>query len=243
MDVKHFMCKNFFGGHQRIYNADEFPSMEKKILEILRKEYPDVKGTALNYSNPLELLIATILSAQTTDERVNKVTEKLFKKYRSVGDYASAPLGELQEQIKSVNFYRNKAKYIKESCRIIRDEYGGRVPDSMEELIKLPGVNRKTANVVLSNVFGKDEGIVVDTHVIRLSNRLGLTKETKREKIEKDLMRKFPKEDWFQLSNLLITHGRRVCKARNPLCEKCMLMEICPYYKKIRRSQLKKNIK
>ncbi len=205
---------------------------EMEILKRLKKEYPDVKGTALNYSNPLELLVATILSAQTTDERVNIVTAaRLFKKYKEARDYANASLEELQNDIKSINFYRNKAKYIKEACKIIVEKYGGKVPDSMEELVKLPGVSRKTANVVLSNAFRKDEGIVVDTHVIRLSKRLGLTNEKNRDKIEQDLMKKYPKEAWFDIANLLIAHGRRVCKARNPDCDNCVLKDICPYYK------------
>ncbi len=204
---------------------------EMEILKRLKKEYPDVKGTALNYSNPLELLVATILSAQTTDERVNIVTASLFKKYKEARDYANASLEELQNDIKSINFYRNKAKYIKEACKIIVEKYGGKVPDSMEELVKLPGVSRKTANVVLSNAFRKDEGIVVDTHVIRLSKRLGLTNEKNRDKIEQDLMKKYPKEAWFDIANLLIAHGRRVCKARNPDCDNCVLKDICPYYK------------
>ena len=208
--------------------------MQFDIVEALRREYPDVKGTALHYTNPLELLIATILSAQTTDERVNMVTKDLFKKYRTAEDYANASLEELQNDIKSINFYRNKAKYIKECCKIIVSQYNGEVPDSMEELLKLPGVSRKTANVVLSNAFRKDEGIVVDTHVIRLSQRLGLTKEKDRDKIEQDLMKKFPKEKWFDLANLLITHGRRVCKARNPECSNCVLKKICAYYKQIK---------
>jgi len=208
--------------------------MQFDIVEALRREYPDVKGTALHYTNPLELLIATILSAQTTDERVNMVTKDLFKKYRTAEDYANASLEELQNDIKSINFYRNKAKYIKECCKIIVSQYNGEVPDSMEELLKLPGVSRKTANVVLSNAFRKDEGIVVDTHVIRLSQRLGLTKERDRDKIEQDLMKKFPKEKWFDLANLLITHGRRVCKARNPECNNCVLKEVCAYYKQIK---------
>ena len=203
------------------------------IVDILRKEY-DVKGTALNHSSALELLVATILSAQTTDKRVNIVTEELFKKYRKAEDYANADIEELREAIKSVNFYRNKAKYIKESCRIIVEEYGGKVPDSMEELIKLPGVHRKTANVVLSNAFGKVEGIVVDTHVMRLSRRLGLTKEKNREKIEQELMRKFSKDKWADLSNLLIAHGRNVCKARKPECEKCILKDRCRHYKQLK---------
>ena len=189
----------------------------------------------MNYSNPLELLIATILSAQTTDKRVNMVTKGLFKKYKNARDYARADIKELQEMIKSVNFYKNKAKYIKEGCRIIDERYNGNVPDSMEELIKLPGVSRKTANVVLSNAFHKDEGIVVDTHVIRLSRRLGLTKENDRNKIEQDLMKKFPKEEWFDLANLLIVHGRQICKAKNPDCENCVLKDICPYYKEMKK--------
>ncbi|KAA0002670.1 MAG: endonuclease III [Thermoplasmata archaeon] len=205
------------------------------IVDILKKEYPDVKGTALHYTNALELLIATILSAQTTDERVNMVTKDLFKKYRNAKDYANVSLEELQKDIKSINFYKNKGKYIKECCSIIVSQYNGKVPDSIEELIKLPGVSRKTANVVLSNAFRKDEGIVVDTHVIRLSQRLGLTKERDREKIEKDLMKSFPKEKWFDLANLLITHGRKICKARNPICEKCVLKEMCLYYKEMKR--------
>ena len=200
------------------------------IVEILRQEYPDVKRTALHYTNPLELLVATILSAQTTDERVNMVTKDLFKKYRKAEDYANADLEELQNDIKSINFYRNKAKYIKKCCQILVEEYGGEVPDSMEELLKLPGVSRKTANVVLSNAFRKDEGIVVDTHVMRLSQRLGLTKEKDRDKIEQDLMKKFPKEKWFDLANLLIAHGRKICKARNPKCKECVLKNICPSY-------------
>jgi len=200
------------------------------VVDLLRKEY-DVKGTALNHSSALELLVATILSAQTTDKRVNIVTEELFKKYRKAEDYANADIEELREAIKSVNFYRNKAKYIKESCRIIVEEYGGKVPDSMEELLKLPGVHRKTANVVLSNAFGKVEGVVVDTHVMRLSQRLGLTKEKSREKIEQELMKKFSKDKWADLSNLLIAHGRKVCKARKPECEKCILKNRCPYIK------------
>ncbi len=198
-----------------------------EIIDILKREYPDVKGTALNYTNALQLLIATILSAQTTDERVNIVTKELFKKYKSAEDFAKADIDELEKYIKSVNFYRNKARYIKECCKIIAERYGGEVPDSMQDLLSLPGVNRKTANVVLSNAFRKDEGIVVDTHVMRLSQRIGLTSEKNRDKIEEDLMKKFPKDKWFDLSNLLIAHGRKICKAKNPVCEKCVLNNIC----------------
>ncbi|MEA2054716.1 MAG: endonuclease III [Candidatus Thermoplasmatota archaeon] len=201
------------------------------IVDILRKEYPDIKRTALNHSNPLELLVATILSAQTMDKRVNIVTENLFSKFKNANDYATADIDELREAIKSVNFYRNKARYIKESCILVVKKYGGKIPDSMEKLVELPGVNRKTANVVLSNAFGKNEGVTVDTHVMRLSQRLGLTGEKRREKIERDLMNSFQKEKWFDLSNLLIAHGRRICRARNPLCEKCVLREKCDYHK------------
>jgi endonuclease-3 len=198
-----------------------------KIIDILRKEYPNIKGTALNYKNPLELLIATILSAQTTDERVNMVTKELFKKYKSAEEFANANINELENYIKSVNFYKNKARYIKECCKIISEKYRGNIPDNMQDLLSLPGVSRKTANVVLSNAFRKDEGIVVDTHVMRLSQRIGLTDEKNRDKIEEDLMKKFPKDKWFDLSNLLIAHGRKICKAKNPLCEKCVLNRIC----------------
>ncbi|MEM2934785.1 MAG: endonuclease III [Candidatus Thermoplasmatota archaeon] len=198
-----------------------------EIIDILRKEYPHIRGTALNYTNPLELLIATILSAQTTDERVNMVTKEFFKKYKNADEFAKADINELENYIKSVNFYKNKARYIKECCKIISEKYAGKVPDSMQDLLSLPGVSRKTANVVLSNAFRKDEGIVVDTHVIRLSQRIGLTDEKNRDKIEEDLMKKFPKDKWFDLSNLLIAHGRKICKAKNPICEKCVLNRIC----------------
>ncbi|MEM2715830.1 MAG: endonuclease III [Candidatus Thermoplasmatota archaeon] len=198
-----------------------------EIIDILKKEYPEVKGTALHYTNPLELLIATILSAQTTDERVNMVTKELFKRYKNAEEFAKADINDIENYIKSVNFYKNKAKYIKECCRIISEKYAGKVPDSMQDLLSLPGVSRKTANVVLSNAFRKDEGIVVDTHVMRLSQRIGLTEEKNRDKIEEDLMRKFPKDKWFDLSNLLIAHGRKICKAKNPACEKCVLNKIC----------------
>lgn len=202
------------------------------VVALLKKKYPEVTGTALQHENPLELLVATILSAQATDTLVNKVTMTLFKKYRTVEAYANADLAELQKDISSVNFYRNKGKFIKESCRMIVDEYNGEVPHTMEDLIRLPGVNRKTANVVLSHAFGRVEGIVVDTHVMRVSQRLGLTKETQRERIEADLMKKVPKREWVALGTMLITHGRRVCKARNPLCNHCVLTKECPFFRK-----------
>jgi endonuclease III len=159
------------------------------------------------------------------------VTEKLFYRYRNVEDFANANINDLMDMVKSVNYYRTKAKHIKEMCEIILEKYGGNVPDSMGELIKLPGVQRKTANIVLSNAFEKDEGIAVDTHVMRVSQRLGITDESAREKIERDLMGKFPRNRWSDVSNLLIAHGRNVCKARNPACEKCILNDRCRYYK------------
>ncbi|MGC9554647.1 MAG: endonuclease III [Thermoplasmatota archaeon] len=204
-----------------------------EILEALRREYPGVRGTELNHRTPLELLVATILSAQTTDKQVNKITPALFKKYPNVEAYADADPEELQEAISSVNFYRNKARYIQQSAQIILDTYHGKVPDSMEELVKLPGVSRKTANVVLSNIYGREEGVVVDTHVMRLSQRLGLTDHKNRDKIERDLMARFPREEWFALSNLLIAHGRQVCHARNPQCQHCVLRKHCPHYARV----------
>lgn len=209
------------------------------VVDLLQKEYPDVQGTELNYRNPLELLVATILSAQATDKLVNRVTEKLFQKYSTAEDYARADLKELQEDLSSINFYRNKASYIQQSARRIVEDYGGQVPDSMEELVTLPGVSRKTANVVLSNAYGKHQGIVVDTHVMRLSQRLGLTDQKNRDKIEQDLMALFPRKKWFALSNLLIAHGRRVCRARHPQCGQCVLQERCPYYHHVVRQEKK----
>jgi endonuclease-3 len=203
------------------------------ILALLRQEYPDIAGTELRHSNPWQLLVATILSAQTTDKLVNMVTKDLFKKYHTVDDYADTPLEDLQEDLNRVNFYRNKAKYIKRSAQMIRDDFQEKVPDEMDALVTLPGVSRKTANVVLSNAFSKHEGVVVDTHVMRLSQRLGLTEEKKREKIEEALMKKFPQDQWFELSNLLITHGRRICTARKPAHEQCVLKHQCPSYEHI----------
>jgi endonuclease-3 len=203
---------------------------EEKILEIielLRKENPDVR-VALIHSNPLELLIATILSAQCTDIRVNEVTRKLFKKYRSVHDYINTSQEELEKEIYSTGFYRNKAKNIKKLCEILVRDFDGNVPDTMERLLTLPGVARKTANIVLSGAFGKVEGIAVDTHVKRLSYRLGLTKNSDPDKIEKDLMELVPKKDWDVFSLLLINHGRKVCAAKRPLCNYCILNTLCP---------------
>ena len=197
------------------------------IIRRLKREYPDVR-CSLNYANPLELLIATILSAQCTDERVNKVTADLFRKYRRCEDYTSVEQEELEKDIHSTGFYRNKAKAIQGACRIIAEKHKGRVPESIDELLALPGVARKTANVVLGNAFGITSGIVVDTHVARLSERLRLTKHTQPEKIERDLMELVPRKDWIDFSHLLVTHGRKVCNARKPLCEVCVVENLCP---------------
>lgn len=197
-----------------------------KIIALLKNEYPEIK-IALHYSNPLELLIATILSAQCTDKQVNGVTKKLFVKYRTPQDFIGISQEELEKEIYSTGFYRSKAKNIIGACKIIASEYNSNVPDTMEELIKLPGVGRKTANIVLSGAFGKIEGMAVDTHVKRLSGRLGLTAHTDPEKIEKDLLKIIPKYDWDLFSLLLINHGRKVCAARKPLCIECILDKLC----------------
>lgn len=200
----------------------------QKILSLLRKEYPDVKGTALNFSNALELLVATILSAQCTDEKVNEVTRVLFDKYKIAEDYAEADLEELQEIIKPAGFYHNKAKFIKESAKRLVENYDSEMPRSIEEMTKLHGVARKTANIVLSNVFDINEGIAVDTHVMRLSRRLGFTREKNRDKIEGELMALLPEEQWFEVANLLIAHGRKICVARHPKCAECVVNQLCP---------------
>jgi endonuclease III len=198
-----------------------------RLIKIWPKVYPDAH-TELNFKNPLELLIATILSAQCTDKRVNMVTPLLFKKYRSAKDYAAAPQAELENAIKSTGFFRNKTKSIRAATSTIASKFGGKVPDSMEKLRELPGVGRKTANVVLGNAFGINEGIVVDTHVIRLSQRLGLTKHKDPEKIEQDLMKLVPKQYWAVWSHWLIWHGRRRCYARKPDCANCEVFSLCP---------------
>jgi len=199
----------------------------KRIIAGLRAAYPTAH-CELNFSNPLELLIATILSAQCTDKRVNIVTEALFKKYRSAKDFADADLAELERDIRTTGFYRNKARGIKAACNDIVTLHGGRVPQTMEQLIELGGVGRKTANVVLGNAFGINVGVVVDTHVTRLSLRLGLTKQHAPEKIEQDLMKLVPQRDWTLFSHLLIWHGRRRCYARKPDCPNCEVAKLCP---------------
>lgn len=198
-----------------------------EVLGRLKAETPDAT-TELRWNNPLELLVATILSAQTTDVRVNGVTEKLFDKYHTVRDYAEADPEELEEDIRPTGFFRNKARSLQGMARALLKDHGGEVPRAMLGLIALPGVGRKTANVVLGNAFSVDEGVVVDTHVRRLSNRLGLSAEKNPEKVERDLMRVVPREDWTVFSHLLILHGRRVCKARKPDCPACVLKDICP---------------
>ena len=198
-----------------------------KILETLKKDHPNAKCT-LYFKNPLELLVATILSAQCTDQRVNIVTNSLFKKYRSAKDYANASLGQLEKDIKSTGFYKNKAKALKFSAQTILKEFDGKVPNTMGSLLTLRGVARKTANVVLGNAYGITSGIVVDTHVTRVSQRLGLTKNKEAKKIEEDLMRLIPKKDWILFSHLLIAHGRAICTARSPKCGVCHLNKICP---------------
>ena len=197
-----------------------------KIIELL-EEYPKAK-TALHYTSPLEILVATILSAQCTDKRVNIVTKSLFKKYRTAEDYANADLAELEEAVRSTGFYRNKAKNIKMSGRMLVEKFNSQVPRTMSELLELPGVARKTANIVLSNAYGIIEGIAVDTHVRRLSKRLGLTENKNPNKIESDLMEIVPKSHWKRITDLLIFHGRNVCTSRNPKCSLCSLNKICP---------------
>ncbi len=204
----------------------------KEIIKILSKEIQDSR-IALRFSNPLELLIATILSAQCTDVKVNQVTVDLFKKYHSAKDYAKANLAELEEDIRPTGFYRNKAKSIHKCCQELVVRFGGEVPKTLEELVTLPGVGRKTANVILGNAFGIP-GIVVDTHVHRVSQRVGLTKNDDPTKIEFDLMEIVPKDEWTHFSNLLIWHGRRTCVAKKPLCEICPIRKLCDYGSKVK---------
>ena len=199
----------------------------EEIIARLKSAYPDAR-TALDWKNPLELLVATILSAQTTDVRVNAVTPNLFARYPAAADYAEADPTELEEDIRPTGFFRNKAKSLRGMARALVEDHGGEVPRTMDDLVALPGVGRKTANVVLGNAFSIDEGVVVDTHVRRLSNRLGFTIRKDPEKIERDLMETVPKGDWTVFSHLLILHGRNVCKARKPACEDCGVNDLCP---------------
>jgi endonuclease III len=198
-----------------------------EIIRILSETYPEAK-VALRFSTPLEMLVATILSAQCTDEKVNEVTATLFQKYRTAENYLRVPEDELKADIKPTGYFNQKATRIREACRRIVEVYGGEVPDTMEDLITLPGVARKTANIVLGNAFGKVEGIAVDTHVSRLANRLGFSKRSDPDKIEQDLMRSVPREDWFNFTYRLIDHGRAICIARKPKCEECPVNHLCP---------------
>ena len=211
-----------------------------QLVEVWPQVYPGAH-CELDFRNPLELLVATILSAQCTDKRVNMVTPALFKKYRRAKDYANAPQAELENAIRSTGFYRNKAKSIRGAMRAIAEEHNGKVPETMEALRALPGVGRKTANVVLGNAFGKNEGIVVDTHVARLSHRLGLTKQKDPEKIERDLMKLVPREHWTNWSHWLIWHGRRRCFARKPDCSQCEVFPLCPSGKTFLRTGVARN--
>lgn len=209
------------------YNIPDNRHNFERIWALLKEEYPEAKPS-LNYSNPLELLVATVLSAQSTDVQINKVTEKLFEKYRTAEDYASADLRELENDLYSTGFYKTKAKNIKTAAQIIVEKYNGEVPKTMEELISLPGVGRKTANIVLARAFGIIEGIAVDTHVKRVSRRLGLTKNHDPEKIEKDLLSLARKKDLDSISMTLIYHGRKICQARKPKCTSCVVNKLCP---------------
>ena len=205
-------------------NTKQYP---EELVRRLRRHYPDVT-CALAFRTPLELLVATILSAQCTDERVNLVTKTLFRKYRSAAAYAQAPIDELKDDIRSTGFFNAKAKNIQACCQLLVERYRGRVPKSMDALVELPGIGRKTANVVLGTAFGVTSGIAVDTHVTRLSRRLGLSRHEQPDKIEQDLMAQFPTEEWTNLSHRLIHHGRRICTARKPNCPECPLNDICP---------------
>jgi|SRR5579884_997556 len=203
------------------------PAYAREIYDRLAAHYPDAR-CALDYRTPFQLLVATILSAQCTDKRVNMVTPALFKKYKTPAALAAAKPEELEDLIKSTGFYRNKTKSLLGMSAAVAEQHGGQVPDEMDALVELPGVGRKTANVVLGNAYGKNEGIVVDTHVGRVSARLGLTTETDPVKVEQDLVRLFPRDRWTMLAHLLIEHGRQICEARRPKCESCFLNDLCP---------------
>jgi endonuclease III len=210
-----------------VESTSKLKERTKKIIRTLKRAYPDAR-CSLNHSNAFELLIATILSAQCTDARVNMVTEDLFRKYRKPEDYLNVPEKELQEDIRTTGFFRNKTRSIQGTAKALTEEYRGKVPQTMEELLELPGVARKTANVVLGNAFGIHAGVVVDTHVTRLSRRLALTSEKTAEKIEHNLIALVPKKDWVIFPHLLIAHGRAICKARAPLCAECVVENYCP---------------
>ncbi len=211
----------------------------RAILKRLKKKYPTA-STALHYSNPLQLLVSTILSAQCTDVRVNMVTPGLFERYPTAKDFAAADQAELEAQIRSTGFFRSKAKSILGASKAIVERHGGNVPSTMEELTALPGVGRKTANCVLGGAFGIQSGIVVDTHVLRLSQRLGLSANEDAEKVEMDLLPIIPKASWYEFSNMLILHGRETCNARSPKCDACFLADLCPYPKSVKHPLIKR---
>lgn len=208
-------------------SMEELKARVRDVIRRLKRAYPDAK-CSLNHSNPFELLIATILSAQCTDERVNIVTADLFRKYKKPEDYLAVPPRELEKDIQSTGFFRNKTKSIQGTSKMLTEQYGGVVPHTMEELLELPGVARKTANVVLGNAFEIKAGVVVDTHVTRLSHRLGFTQAKTAEKIEEDLIQIVPRKDWVIFPHLMIAHGRKICKARTPLCDQCPVEKQCP---------------
>jgi endonuclease III len=212
---------------RRLTRDDPIEDRAPEIIRILSGAYPDAT-VALRFSNPLEMLVATILSAQCTDEKVNEVTETLFAKYRTCEDYLRVPEDELKRDIKPTGFFNQKAASIREACRRIVEVYDGKVPDTMEDLVTLRGVARKTGNIVLGNAYGKVVGIAVDTHVKRVSNRLGFTQQSDPDKIEQDLMRLIPNDRWFDFTYVLIEHGRNVCVARRPKCEICPVNHLCP---------------
>jgi len=198
------------------------------ILTILEKQYPMIEGTVLNWKTPLDLLIATILSAQSTDKQINKITPELFKKYKTPSDYVNTPKEELEEIIKSSGFFHRKTELIQSACKQIINDFDGKVPNNMSDLLKLKGVARKTANIILGNAYGIVEGIAVDTHVMRLSQRLGFSIQKNRDKIELDLTHLFPKNKWYEINYLLISHGRAICTAKNPNCKDCSINKLCP---------------
>jgi len=225
------MSRSFLAEWRKPWIQKEAPEKKKtraaEAVRRLKKAYPEAK-IVLRYGNDIQLLVAVVLSAQCTDKKVNEVTERLFKKYKTAKDFAKANLKILEKEVKPTGFYRAKAKSIKTACRTIVEEFGGKLPRTMSGMLRLRGVARKTANVVLGNAFGVMEGIAVDTHVRRLSQRLGFTKNENPEKIERDLMRLVPRKDWFGLTYLLIDHGRNICIAQRPKCETCPLKSICP---------------
>ena len=208
-------------------SMEELKARTRDVIRRLKRAYPDAK-CSLNHSNPFELLVATILSAQCTDERVNLVTADLFRKYRKPEDYLNVSPRELEKDIQSTGFFRNKTKSIQGTSKMLTEQYGGVVPQTMDELLELPGVARKTANVVLGNAFDVKAGVVVDTHVTRLSHRLGFTQQKTAEKIEQDLIQIVPRKEWVIFPHLLIAHGRKICKARTPLCAECPVEKPCP---------------